>query len=584
MPISPRIQVAVATAVGALLRGLSVRENLDFPHGDVHLDAATARSLAAGRGFWTPWEEGTSLLPDPIGTTLDTFGHPADQHGPLWPLICAPLVRLLDDSVLALQLMSWLAGVLTIVVGARVMGRFHPKAGVVAAWSLALCLPLCDYSGNGSLYAAQVLGVLALPLVARNLERARDALAAGALLGALFLLNYQCVVLLPAYAAALVGALGFSAAIRPLLISAAACLAVTLPWFARNAIVLGNPLFTTNLDYVKYFLNLHRIDVEAARPMILDDSAPGDIVRGMLSWAPKNTIWFLTVIHLAVAVLPLLAVGGFGRLAQRDAQGRRAVGGWLLVAAFFALLLAAGIWPQPKSRYVVPLVALIACASSLELAIGARFLPAAAAALATALFGLYLNAPTDPGFPWKEARLLVPTLAIPALFLLPAARRWMPALCVTLMAFHGAFRAYISIDKPWGAEHVFGVKVEGASMFGPPGATFYDVIAAPVKEGYEKVQLYDLKRAAASLRDAGVQRVCAPVEIALFWRGGLVSTPWYMNQFPRELYSRIREVFGVDGLVIGYGTFNSADMKLWLGVSRAETVYTGSDYMAVRWR
>ena len=55
-----------------------------MPPGDVAIDAATAGSLIQGSGFWTPWERGSTFRPPP--PEKGRFGHPADQHPPLWPL------------------------------------------------------------------------------------------------------------------------------------------------------------------------------------------------------------------------------------------------------------------------------------------------------------------------------------------------------------------------------------------------------------------------------------------------------------------------------------------------------------------
>jgi hypothetical protein len=239
-----------AIVAGALLRCGSLAANYGFPHGDVHLDAATAESLARGLGFWTPWEEGTSLRADAIGLTPRTFGHAADQHGPLWPLLGAPFAWITGDGVLALQLMSWIFGVLTIPVAAALFGKVSAAAGSGAAWAIALALPLCDYAGNGSLYAPQALGVLLLPLVAGELESWTRPLAAGVLLGLLFLLNYQCAVLAPAFGIAVLAARGVKG-LTPTAMAAAGCFSVCVPWFIRNYTLFGDPLFTTNPHFVR---------------------------------------------------------------------------------------------------------------------------------------------------------------------------------------------------------------------------------------------------------------------------------------------------------------------------------------------
>ncbi len=570
---------AAATIVGAALRVGSFVANWGFPHGDVHLDAATARSLASGLGFWTPWEEGTTLRPDPIGTTLETFGHPADQHGPVWPLLGAPLAKLTGDAVLALQIVSWIAGVLAIPVAARLIGRFGPRAGAFAAWAIALCLPLCDYSGNGSLYSAQALGLLLLPLAAGELARPRQAIVTGGLLGLLFLLNYQCVALLPGFAVAVVVARGWRGALRPILIAAAACLAVTMPWFVRNALVLGHPLETTNGAYVIHNLGLLQLDLSGPRPRMIAEATAAQILRGIAGWTPFNTAYFLTTAHLALPVLPFFATGGFGRLlADRGEDGRRRLAGPLLLACFVTLFLASVLWPTPKPRYLVPLAAILAVAAAPELALGIRFAPAAVVSGATFLLGCLIQAPTNWGFPWLVSRFLLPTLLVPFLAIATGTKRWLPAFAMAFLVVYGAFRLTIALsDTVFNFVHDRDPEVD-LPMRHPP--TFYDFLGGTGREGADQDELIDMKRAAAAFEVAEAKRIVAPIDIAVFWKGELVSMPAHGNRFDLGVFPAVRSTLGADSVLLprSYWDRDPTLMARWLFEGQAVPVFEGVLY------
>lgn len=568
---------AAATVVGALLRAGSFAANLGFPHGDVHLDAATAESLAAGRGFWTPWEEGTTLRPDAIGASPAEMGHAADQHGPLWPLLGALPAKITGDGVLALQILSLLAGIATIPVAARLFGRWGPRAGAFAAWACALALPLCDYSGNGSLYAAQTLGVLALPLVAGELARARDALAAGAWIGLLILLNYQCAALAPAFAAAVVVARGARASLRPIGLAAIAGAVVVSPWLARNAAVFGDPFFTTNFAYVAGKIGKVSVELAGERPRMVVGSVPlGELAAAAARWIPVNFAVLVPAMHLALPVLPFFAPGGLARLVAREPGARPAFAGAWVVAAFVALLAAAVAWPTPKSRYVVPLVAFAAGASMVELTRKPRFLWAAAAAAVSAALAAAIDAPAFGGFPWLETVFLLPTLVAPALALAPRAERWLPVAALAAIAAHGAFRVALQLDREL-ACRAFGLPPSDAPRFGPPTATFYDVMGAPFTEGPELLELRELEAAADLLATSRATVVVGPIEIARRWRGGLVSPPARSDS---EGIRRTLAAFRADACVVR----SDFPLTSFLSPDRAPVLLHGPTYRVHRLR
>lgn len=594
--------------VGALLRLGSLSANIEFPHGDVHLDAATARSLATGRGFWTPWEEGSSFRPDAISLTNEGFGHAADQHGPLWPLIGAPLTWLTrGDAVLALQIASLIAGILTIPIAYKVISKFNEKAAVWFAWACALCLPLCDYSGNGSLYAAQVFGILALFLVARDLKRSRDALYAGICLGALFLLNYQCIVIIPAFALAAVWSLGISASVRPLSIAAAACVAATTPWFIRNYLVFNNPFYNSNIEFVVHQLagvlgeQKHLIDTTGERILLTSTATPADFWAGVKSWTFDNFCYWIVTMHLALPVLPFFALGGFQRMLMKREDGTRPLVGALFIFSFLGLLLISSVWPTPKARYLVPMITLAAGAGMYELVAGARFIYAAISVILTLtaakILGLglttislfpwiFIQLPKgSSGFPNREMSILLFTLLIPLISIVSNYRKFLPAIALAILALHGAFRVTISLNKELCAQ-VFGIKVEGKSMFGPATATFYEILGGPFIEGFELRELFDLKRGAIRLKETEAVRAIAPVEFSYFWDGQIVSMPSFAKRFDLNILPKTLGAFQADALVVPLAFYNDPTVRerlqTWCGMSRALRIYgpedSASDY------
>lgn len=560
-----RNAVVAATLVGAALRFCSLWANYGFPHGDVILDGATAESLAAGRGFWTPWEEGVTFREDALPQAGAPFGHLADQHGPLWPLLGAPIVWGFGArGVLALQIVSLLVGILAIPVAGLAFSKFGERAGRWAMWAIALLLPLSDYSGNGSLYSAQVLGVLILPVVAGNLAGFGRALGSGALLGGLFLLNYQCVVLIPAFAIAAVVATGWKRALPTLAAAAAGCLAVALPWFVRNFAAFGDPLYTTNIDYVVHQLEKHTISMSGPRPSAVSNATAADFAAGLRKWVVANSGYWITTIHLALPVLCFFAPGGFARMLEKSQGGRRTFAGAFLFFAFAGFFLMSVAWPTPKARYAIPLIAILAGAGMVELVAGARFLfailTAAFVVAVGVLVGLglefhalapfaFITIPQGSFFPNRESSYLLFTLFVPLLALHPRLRSRLPAIALGIVTLHGAFRVAVSLDKELCAR-VFHIQVAGKSMFGPPTATFYDVLSAPFTEGFELMELYDLKRATMRLREAGAKRIIAPVEISTFFDGEIVSLPPMAKRFDLGVLPRTLEVFQCDGVVV----------------------------------
>lgn len=549
--------------VGGALRLASLWANREFPHGDVGVDAAVCRSLSRGLGFWFPWEEGAVLsLPDPVGTTADTFGRPADAHGPLWPLLGAPIAAVTRDGYLALQVLSWITGILTIVAARRLFARFAEgeageRAGRLAAWGVALSLLLCDYSGNGSLYAGQCLATLLLPLAAGSLASASEALAAGAVLGAGYLVSYQAALFIPLFTLAAAVALGPVRALRPLVLAGAACLAVALPWFARNAIVFGDPLHSSNAAFFDAKVGPTWIDTTAARPRMVIDPGYGDLWGSLRTWTSLNTGYLLAMVAVALPGLAWFAPGGLARMLGIRRGARPSLAGMLLLGEALALFATAAICPQPRTRHVVPLLPILAGAAAVELARGPRVLPALAAA-AAAYGGLWwcgLAQFTAHSREWWYVAGTIP-LAIAAA--VPALRPRLGPLALAALALLGAARVVATTDAS-----------RCTAAFGPPaqiGAwtptpTFYETLADPWNEGAVREVAAQMTELAGALEAEGCALLYADVAFRSSWPRRLLTC---RGRVEWPFAPRIIPFFGADAVVVPNGILGTSALDDWL--------------------
>src|SRR4030095_15422706 len=91
---------------------------------------------------------------------------------------------------------------------------------------------------------------------------------------------------IPAYATAAVAAFGPIGSLRPLALGAAGCLAVTAPWFLRNALVFGHPLFTANPDFFGAQVGDVEILFGEARPRLLVQYTSENVLTQMARWTP----------------------------------------------------------------------------------------------------------------------------------------------------------------------------------------------------------------------------------------------------------------------------------------------------------
>ncbi len=234
MALSPRatqigLGLVVILALAARLAVIAPR--LDEPPDDPDNYLPLARTLAEGRGFLIN-------------------GRPSAYRPPLYPLALAPLVKRLGDrhvlaGVAALHLALGAGTVVLTYLAARAGGLGRGRS-LAAAWIVAL----------DPVLVVQSRSVMTETLAAFLLVAALAGLGVGSwwgpVLGGLaFGLGGLCrPSTLAAAAFAVVASLGFGPGnARTRLVRAAgivlATAAVLAPWAFRNALVLGEPVWTT---------------------------------------------------------------------------------------------------------------------------------------------------------------------------------------------------------------------------------------------------------------------------------------------------------------------------------------------------
>jgi 4-amino-4-deoxy-L-arabinose transferase-like glycosyltransferase len=201
--------------------------------GDEMEYADVARRLARGDGFTTSLIYPAELS---YGAERD---HPSLVRAPLWPLVLAATFSLTgphDWAIHATLLILYLA---TVALGTA-LGRAlaGPAAGALAGIATATsphALVLSLLGGTETLYALLVLAMLLL------LARGQRPVWVGLVCGLAYLTRYNGIVLLPF---AILWLLVDPVRRRRIPECLVGFVLVALPWWIRNVIVTGNPLFT----------------------------------------------------------------------------------------------------------------------------------------------------------------------------------------------------------------------------------------------------------------------------------------------------------------------------------------------------
>lgn len=363
---APWLVIALLCAAGFWALDLAVvRGGVPHPLDDTWEYGVAARHLLAGDG----WR--TGVIYPPLWTLRDTANTvPVLIHGPLAPLLVAPLVGLLGPR--AIDHAAWLGAlfaVLCMIPLARLAERRSDAATALAALALWTFSPLTIAAVNHDLIltVGAFLIVAALDLLWRPSPR---ALAAGLAAGLASLARPEA-----ALAAAILLVSAPRRAWAPFALGFLACAA---PWWLHQAQATGQPGFNLSsyllLGYWEPYPGL-----SVLRDFHLTPAAwPGTLARALPGLWPKWLHFAPSAIGHALTVPTIvtgaLAAVGCAVLLRDPARAQRARVAVLLGCIPLAIITAG----EHSPRYVTPFLPLWAFAA----AWGARavFAPLAGAA------------------------------------------------------------------------------------------------------------------------------------------------------------------------------------------------------------
>ena len=550
----------LAMLLGLALRLVSCAAH-DQPRGDVVLDVGVARSLVAGEGFGAGYERGVVRVEGDAPIPVQGL---ADQHPPLWPLIGAALTPLAGSPFAALQLASLLAGLAVVLLTMRMADRLSegvdrvpdgvgPLAGALTAGTFVAI----DSAGNGSLYALQA--ALVLGLVELLARRRPGWLAPGLILGALCALNHQALVLLPLPLVVRVAGACPGKRLRPLLGGLAtigvACLC-QVPWGLRNIEHFGDPMFSVNGMYLKYWAGLElSFAVEGGQPVmrLMGELGTLDILRAMLGFAPMNGLYLFgtgLLVWPGLLGLALVATPGLAWTAW-ERRDRRLLG---LLAATALLLAVAWLWPATKLRYLVtlqPLVTLLGITAAVRTR--ARWEGALTVLLCVGWVGLLVATLDDATGTAADARPLrfvwLAAGGAGALVLPVLARRGFGragggldgGLLVLVSGLPVVLVAALAVALGPLAERGSGTAYHGTWFWPDVFGKHHEAQAAALDGPWQ--------RAAEAATEAGVTQLAGPIEMLAFASPELVELPALAPDVFVPSLQALLDAGRVDGLV-----------------------------------
>lgn len=349
--------------LGFLVRVEAVRWNW-FMHTDIAGEATVSASFhRTGRLL-------TFNMPsfaDPAGFVLPVTdaGEPLMHHGPLWPMLGAALTAVrggqptIPDAYLSLRILSLLSGMLIVFLSFLVASRvLDDTAGLAAAAWTAASYILIDYSGNGAFYSLHAVIYLLWILVALAPSSFRRTLLLGALAGIGYLVNFQCIILVPSGLIVLL-----TSQTRPwkrlllhMSLLVGVWIVIAAPWLVRNAILFGDPFYshTWQMQYVYTKAGLSSPTGGLIRPGFQDRV---DILAGILRvWLPDNLYYVARKLFILAPFAFFLFSFGLVDLLFSPKRLRRIAP--ILVLLTLHLVIFAS-WPIWKFRFFVPLLPLV---------------------------------------------------------------------------------------------------------------------------------------------------------------------------------------------------------------------------------
>ncbi|HTR96940.1 MAG TPA: hypothetical protein VMH61_03475 [Candidatus Acidoferrales bacterium] len=323
---------------------------------------AAARTLLAGQGLRTP------VIHPPLWTLHDAAGTvPVLVHGPLLPLVLAPLLALAGPR--ALDLVAVLAALFATLAARRLQRlgarRLSPEVGAAAA-GLFTVSPLVLRAVHHDV--ALVCGAWLLTLALDQVFRTRPhAIRAGLALGLGALVRPEFVLATPLVALAARG--GGGALLGTALV-------VVLPWLWHGAANAGAPLFNLSSYLLIGYWGAHP-GIGVMRDFALPPRAWSATLRHALPQLPAKWIDFFP--H-ALKRLLLSPTGGtgwlapFGALVALQERPARAIAALSLGLALIPLgIMTVTLYDE---RYLTPFLPVIALGAARGAAEFAAWLPA----------------------------------------------------------------------------------------------------------------------------------------------------------------------------------------------------------------
>lgn len=351
--------------IGVVLRLFSAQWNF-FTHGDVLDD------IKAGVSF----QREQTLVIEQYG---EEEGYHYDiartngmkllmQHPPLWPIagaLVSTVARFeadIDSVFFSFKILSLLSGITLLLLAWKVVKTlgFDEWACLWIVSALSLSFIMVDYSGNGAFYGLHgILYLLWIQVAYSN--PARKAVWFALLAGTGYLLNFPCIILVPASLLMLL--LLDWRDWKKFCIDAAVFLgisaAIVTPYLLRNWNAFGDPFFP-------HFINQTYVYIKASVPrtitngIISYDLSPEVRLRlltEMLTYSLPNNLYYVFRKLFILTPIAFLFVP-FALIDYLWSRERlRKMAPVLILLALHVLLTTA--WPVVKFRYFVPMLPLV---------------------------------------------------------------------------------------------------------------------------------------------------------------------------------------------------------------------------------
>lgn len=329
--------------------------------GDAKEYAEMARRLANGEGFTTGVIYPAAIS---LGVTRD---HPAVTRPPAWSVLIGAFFAVLGPYewvVHWLVLACHFVSIACAMALARALAG--PWTGLVTGVAVATNAPFLIYALDGAsepLFAALV--TLSFLLCAKNAHPFWLGLASGLA----YLTRYNGMVLLPAL---LLLVAYRNRRVRPLLACSAGFVLVTAPWWIRNLIVAGNPVYSLlnlNLYMSPEFTPPHGGLLYRLSPDLDSPAAVDPVAKAVMQLPQLLARWPLANANLVACLGVLLACIRretlsvlFAGVAAASTLG---LGFALLVGRYFMplvptlLALGAAGWARYGGRLRVPALGIL---------------------------------------------------------------------------------------------------------------------------------------------------------------------------------------------------------------------------------